>query len=183
MPSGERESEEEDVPARMKSAERDQEECGQVTCLHLAAAPAAVPAPAPAADDQLAVFAMRRGGGGAWCRRLMPRTISCFFGARCRNTRCRFSHGDENSFVDVNTRWRRDSGASGSGGGGAWSGKAGGSGARPSATLACYFGAHCRQPRCRSVSFSPPTHPPPSEIASLPAFGPLGTAPAAESRR
>jgi hypothetical protein len=157
MQSEERECAEDDAPARMKSAESAQQECVQATCLHLSAAPAAAPAPAPAADDQLAVFlAMRRGGGGAWSRRLMPRTISCFFGARCRNARCRFSHGDENSFVDVNTRWRRDSGASGSGGG-AWSGKAGGWGARRSATLACYFGAHCRQPRCRSVSFSPPT--------------------------
>ena len=90
------------------------------------------------------------GGGGAWSRRrLMPRTVGCYFGARCRNARCRFSHGEDNSFVDVNTRWRRDSGASGAFGAGAWGGKAG-AGAGTQWPL-CHFGVHCRQPRCRCV--------------------------------
>ena len=90
------------------------------------------------------------GGGGASRNHVMRHmhriSVSCYFGARCRNARCRFGHGEENSFVNsvnINTRFRRDSGASG--------GKvmSGAGGSRDANRRECYFGANCRHALCR----------------------------------
>lgn len=87
------------------------------------------------------------GGASRVMRHAHRISVSCYFGARCRNARCRFGHGEENSFVNsvsINTRFRRDSGASG--------GKsAAGSSSRDanSERRECYFGVNCRHVLCR----------------------------------
>ena len=80
------------------------------------------------------------------------RTVSCYFGARCRNAHCRFGHGEENKPANsVNTRWRRDSGASGAVGAKAADGAKSWSRDAWAETRTCYFGVTCRHIHCRSA--------------------------------